>query len=112
MSSIEIMKRQIDIIHEIKQSTERIEAYAVEQPVLDRKFPLSKNRHFRFINDFFAVDNTFARATEAGFSKIQAWYRNQLLKEPGKLLFSAAFNKPVTADYQDPKKSNQKSKAR
>ena len=102
---MDAMRRQLDVKSDIDSSTERSDAYNVDTG--ERNLVMGADgrykHQFKFSREFPPSD-LFNKLPDVGFAKLNSWQRNQLLKDPAKIMLNATFNRPEVQE-EDPKKT-------
>ena len=116
VDAMNALRRQLDVKVDIMKTTELSETYLADtgeaQMVIGEDGKPKKQ--FKFSREF-SPPNLFMKLPDAGFTKMQSWQRNQLLKDPSTVRIDAKFN-VAEVEEEDPtakrkKKKNHKKKA-
>lgn len=84
----DLLWKQLEVLSEVSKSNDLVGSHANKEIAGGNETPV-----FRFSTEINAKA-VFQKPTAAGFSRIQAWHRNQLLKPPTTATINAEFGVP------------------
>jgi hypothetical protein len=84
----DLLWKQLEVLSEVAKSNDLVVSHADKEATNSNEAPV-----FRFSTEVNAK-TVFKKTTAAGFSRIQAWHRNQLLKPPSTATITAEFGVP------------------